>query len=385
MFGRLRQFVDREPSLGQPPMPNPVRYAVVGLGHIAQQAVLPAFANARRNSRLEAVVSGDEAKRREVGDRYGVEHRCSYGEYDDLLRGGSIDAVYIALPNSMHAEFTIRAAQAGVHVLCEKPMAMTERECLNMIEACRAARVKLMIAYRLHFEEANLRAVEIVRSGRIGRPRTFNSVFTMNVNRGNVRLIRELGGGTLYDIGIYCINAARYLFADEPFEVVAASVSRPDSRFSEVDEMTAAVLRFPDWRLASFTCSFGAADVSQYQIVGTDGDLRLDPAYEWHGSLRHTLTVDGQTETRTFGRRDQFGPELAYFSDCIIHGWEPQPSGEEGLADVRIIRALYYSARTGLPVRLDPFPPAQRPSRSHEFRMPPVRAPQSVHAQSPSA
>src|SRR5919106_6399520 len=143
-----------------------VSYAVVGLGHIAQIAVLPAFAHARRNSRVAALVSDDRTKLRAMSRKYGVEHTYSYDDYDGCLE--QVDAVYIALPNSMHAEYTIRAARAGVHVLCEKPMAVTSRECQRMIDACRKKRVKLMIAYRLHFEEINLRAVDLVRAGRIG-------------------------------------------------------------------------------------------------------------------------------------------------------------------------------------------------------------------------
>jgi glucose-fructose oxidoreductase len=144
-------------------MPDQVRYAVVGLGHIAQVAVLPAFAHARRNSRLAAVVSDDRTKRREMAKRYRLEGAFTYDEYEECLR--TVDAVYIALPNSMHAEYTIRAARAGVHVLCEKPMAVTVQECQRMIAACRAARVKLMVAYRLHFETVNLAAMDLARRG----------------------------------------------------------------------------------------------------------------------------------------------------------------------------------------------------------------------------
>jgi predicted dehydrogenase len=189
-----------------------IRYAVVGLGHIAQVAVLPAFQHARRNSELVALVSDDPAKLKRLSERYNVGQTFSYREYDECLKSGAIDAVYIALPNHLHAEYIIRAAKAGIHVLCEKPMAVTERECRAMIRAAQRHRIKLMIAYRLHFEEANMKAVEIVRSGKLGQPRIFNSVFSMQVRPRNIRTDKEMGGGTLYDIGIYCINAARYLF-----------------------------------------------------------------------------------------------------------------------------------------------------------------------------
>ncbi|MGH9627831.1 MAG: Gfo/Idh/MocA family protein, partial [Bryobacteraceae bacterium] len=253
-----------------------VRYAVVGMGHIAQVAVLPAFANAE-NAELTALVSGDAAKLKGLARRHNVPKTYSYEKYDDCLKSGDVDAVYIALPNDMHREYTVKAAAAGVHVLCEKPLAVTHQECADMIDACEAGNVKLMTAYRLHFEEANLRAIEIVKSGEIGEVRVFSSLFAMQVKPGNVRLQREKGGGTLYDIGIYCINAARYLFQDEPVEVETFTSNSGDPRFAEVEETASVILRFPQERLAAFTCSFGAASIGTYTLLGTKGSLRLDP------------------------------------------------------------------------------------------------------------
>src|SRR3954469_12444583 len=220
-------------------MRKQIRYAVVGLGHIAQIAVLPAFANARRNSRLAALVSGDPVKREQLSAQYRVEKTYSYEQYDECLQ--NVDAVYIALPNSMHCEYAVRAAQAGKHVLCEKPMAVTEEECERMDAAAREAGVKLMVAYRLHFERANLEAIAIARSGRIGAPRSFSADFTMHVVPGNIRVRREMGGGVLYDIGIYCINAARALFGDEPIEARAMTAGG----IGDVEESVSALLRFP--------------------------------------------------------------------------------------------------------------------------------------------
>src|ERR1700740_261755 len=176
-----------------------IRYAVIGLGHIAQAAMLPAFKHARRNSELTALVSGDAKKLQLLAQKYHTRYAVSYDQYDDLLKSGDIDAVYIALPNSLHAEYSIRAARAGIHVLCEKPMAVTAKECTAMIKAARTNRVKLMIAYRLHFEEANLKAIQTVESGKIGVPRFFNSLFSLQVKEGNIRTQENLGGGTLYD------------------------------------------------------------------------------------------------------------------------------------------------------------------------------------------
>ena len=359
-----------------------IRYAVVGLGHIAQVAVIPAFAHSRRNSKLIAIVSGDRTKRREIAKRYRIEHAFGYDEYDECLR--LVDAVYIALPNSLHAEYAIGAARAGVHVLCEKPMAVSVEECRQMIAACDKARVKLMIAYRLHFEAVNLAAIDLARRGDLGDLKFFNSSFSMTVRRGDIRTKRAYGGGTLYDIGVYCINAARNLFRAEPTEVSAVSINSGVARLSEIDETTAATLRFGNDRVATFITSFNAADVAAYRIVGTKGDVHADPAYEYAEGLECTLTVDGRTTRKKVGKRDQFAPELLYFSDCIIKDRSPEPSGEEGLQDVRIVQALYESARIGKPVKIRPFTKRQRPTGRQRITRPGIRKPSLVKVQSAS-
>jgi len=343
--------------------------------------VLPAFAHAR-NSRLVAVVSGDAAKRREIARRYRLDHAFDYGDYEACLE--QVDAVYIALPNSQHAEYTIRAARAGVHVLCEKPMAVTAAECERMIAACARYRVKLMIAYRLHFEAVNLKVIDLVRAGRIGEPKFFNSSFSMTVRRGDIRTKRAFGGGTLYDIGVYCINAARYLFRAEPTEVAAMSVNSGVKALSEIDESTAAILRFDGGRVASFVTSFNGGDVAEYRIVGSKGDIHVDPAYEYAESLGYTLTVDGTPQRKTIGKRDQFAPELVHFSDCIRRDRTPEPSGEEGLADVRIVQALYQSAKSGRAVRLSSFEKTRRPTGRQRITRPGVRKPALIKVQSAS-
>ena len=359
-----------------------VRYAVVGMGHIAQTAVLPAFANAR-NSVLQTIVSDDATKRQELAEKYSLEKTYSPEEFDDCLTSGQIDAVYIALPNNQHCEYSTRAAEAGIHVLCEKPMAVTTDECYKMIHAAETSNVKLMIAYRLHFEETNLKAIETVQSGQIGQARFFESEFAIDVLTGNIRLQRELTGGSLFDVGIYCINAARYIFQSEPEEVFAFSASRPEPRFEEVDEMTAAVLRFPNQRLATIISSFGAAESSSFRVVGTKGNLRVEPAYDYATKMVHHLTVDGKTTKKSFSRRDQFGPQLMYFSNCILHDQRPEPDGDEGLRDVRIVEALYRSAAEGKPIRLPVESKPERPSPAQQIEMPAVREPEPVHAESP--
>jgi glucose-fructose oxidoreductase len=358
-----------------------IRYAVVGLGHIAQVAVLPAFRQARRNSVLAALVSDDPTKRRLLSKKYRVPG-FSYEQYEECL--ADVDAVYIALPNSMHAEYTIRAARAGVHVLCEKPLAVTGDECEQMIDVCESQGVKLMVAYRLHFEEINLNAVDLVRRGRIGDPKYFNSSFSMTVRPGDIRTKRAMGGGTLYDIGVYCINAARALFRAEPKEVMALSVNSGPNKLNEIDESTASILRFDGERVAAFVTSFNADDVASYRIVGTKGQLHVNPAYEYTEGLAYELTVNGTTRRRRIGKRDQFAPELLYFSDCILKDRQPEPSGEEGLQDVRIVQALYESADSGKVVQIPPFVKRTRPTGRQRITRPGIKKPDLVKVQSAS-
>ena len=361
-----------------------IGYAVAGLGHIAQTAVLPAFKNAR-SSRLVALLSDDEEKREKLARKY----RCdayAYEEYEECLGRDDVDAVYIALPNAMHAEYTVRAAQAGVHVLCEKPMATSEADCRRMIVACDDAGVRLMIAYRLHFEPANLEAVKIVTSGRLGDARFFSSEFSYQVKRDNIRTQAKTGGGVLWDIGIYCLNAARYLFRAEPVEVAGFAAEDADGRFEPgVEPAMSCLLRFGDRQLATFNVSFEAAPTATYRLVGTRGDLCLDQAYEYQGERVLEVTIDDRSRTRTFPKSDQFGPELVYFSECILRDAEPEPNGEEGLADVRVLEALLRSAQDRHPVRLPPFKRRARPTPQMRQRLPPVREPEPVGAESPVA
>lgn len=354
---------------------NKIRYAVLGLGWIVQEDVLPAFPNTN-NSELAALISGDETKQEKLGKKYNVP-AYSYEQYEECLKKENIDAVYIGSPNHVHLEHTVRAAKAGVHVLCEKPMAITEDECEQMINAAKENNVKLMIAYRLHFDKANMEAVNIVQSGKIGEPRFFDSVFSQQVDDGNVRLREPLenGGGSFYDMGIYCINAARYLFQDEPTEVFAFIANNGEKRFEKVDEMTSVSMRFPKERLAHFTSSFGAASTATLRVVGTKGDLRMDSAYTYAGDLKQEITVEGEKQEQSFPAGDQFGAEIQYFSNCVLNNKEPEPCGREGLADVRIIRAIIESANTGKPVKLGEFKLEKRPTLEQVIQLPGIDTP----------
>ncbi len=361
-----------------------LRIGVIGQGHFAQAAILPALEQLD-SVEIAALISGSKNKLAELGERYGVRALGDYSELDRLLEREKLDAVYIAVPNDLHAEMTVVSARHGCHVLCEKPMAPTEAECMQMIRACEQRRRKLMIAYRLHFEAANLCAIEIARGGEIGDPRLFNSVFSMQVKDGNIRVQPRRGGGPLYDIGIYCINAARYLFRTEPIEVTALRYAGRDPRFTSADEAYSVSMRFPDERVAQFVCSFGAADRSTYTLVGTDGVLTLDNAYEYVADeMRLHVKGPHGEKTRTFQKRDQIAAEVEYFARCIRDDIDPEPSGCEGLADVRIIQALQQSARFGRAVPIEPIPRRKRPDLGQEIRIDPHDEPPLVDVDSPS-
>ncbi|HET9988818.1 MAG TPA: Gfo/Idh/MocA family oxidoreductase [Kofleriaceae bacterium] len=351
---------------------------MIGQGYFAQAAILPAIEQLD-DVELTALVSGSQHKLDELGARYGVRTCVNYDQLDTLLASGKVDAVYIATPNDQHAELTVIAARHGVHVLCEKPMAPTDAECLQMIRACEQKHVKLMIAYRLHFESANLVAIELARGGEIGEPRIFSSTFTQQVRDGNIRLQPRRGEGPLYDLGIYCINAARYLFRAEPLEVTALRYATShDARFKAVDEACAATLRFPGDRVAQLACSFGAYERSHYELIGTEGVITLTHAYDY--AKPKVMCVEGVhgLRHRTFEIRDQVAAELEYFARCVYDDVEPEPSGWEGLADIRIIQAAQVAARSGRSVPIDPQPRRSRPDLGQAISVEPPPPPTLV-------
>ena len=339
-----------------------INYAVVGAGWISQEAFLPGVRQSG-NSRVAAIVTGDRAKAARLADFYGVGEVVDYEGYDALLASPAIDAVYIALPNHMHADFAIRAARAGKHILVEKPLAATEDEALAMIAAARSADVFLMTAYRLHNEPGTVAVLGHIRAGAIGRPLFFQSVFSFQTVLGNHRLKATTWGGPLQDVGVYCINAARHIFAEEPIEAMAMA-DRPgdDPRFGEVEASVAAMLRFPSGGLAQFVASFGASAVDNYRVVGTSGDLELDPGFKFETATRLRLRRDGKIVETQFPQIDHFGAQVAYFSDCITAGTPPEADGEEGLADLRAMIAIEKARLSGRPQPISSPPRPRHPT-----------------------
>jgi predicted dehydrogenase len=337
---------------------KPVGYCIVGLGRISMDEFMPGV-RLSKQSKIVALVSGHRPKAERVADQYGVSRQAiyNYENYDTIRNNPDIDAVYIALPNGMHAEYTIRAAQAGKHVLCEKPMANSVHECEQMIAACKQANRKLMIAYRCRYEPTNLKAIELLRQGYVGDILAINSSFGFDIKPGEWRLNKKMaGGGPLVDVGVYCIQAARYLTGEEPAEVQGfSSVVSHDGRFNEVEENLVWNFRFPSGALASCATSYGSNFIGNYaRALGPKGMLELNPAFSYQG-LRLSGKSQGQPPLDAQFQDPsprQFTREGDYFAQCIRENKEPRTSGEEGLRDERIITAIYKSCADGRAVRL---------------------------------
>ena len=335
-----------------------IGYCIVGLGRISMDQFMPGV-KISKDSKIVALVSGHRDKAERVAGEYDVPHSAiyNYENYDSIHDNPAIDAVYIALPNNMHAEYTIRAAKAGKHVLCEKPMANSVKECEQMIAACKQADRKLMIAYRCQYEPTNLKAIELLRQGYAGKLQIMSSSNGFNIHPGEWRLNKKMaGGGPLVDVGIYSIQAMRYLTGKEPTVVDAYwSVVDHDGRFSEVEENVVWTLRFPSGVLAHCVTSYGTNFIGgSARAIGSEGMLELNPAFGYQG-LHLTGTAQGKSPIDVAFNNPsprQFATEADYFSDCILQNKEPKTGGEEGLRDERIITAIYKSCAEGKPVKL---------------------------------
>ncbi len=348
------------PHLKLPEVPKrKIGYAIVGLGELSLEEILPAF-GACHLSKPVALVSGHPDKARQVADAFEISHDAIYGyeDYDRIANDKRVDVIYIVLPNSMHADFTIRGLRAGKHVLCEKPMAASTEEAEQMIRAAKDADRKLMIAYRLHYEPLNLKAMELSRNETLGRITTFASSNCQNVKAPNIRLSKTLAGGPLGDVGIYSINAARYILNEEPVGVHAIAHSpSDDGRFREVPESVAYTLHYPSGVVAHCDCSFGSMETRYYRVTGTKGSLELNPAFSYHGLKLRLKTGspdkgDLKDSEIPIEQVNHFAAEMDHFSKSILENTEPHTPGEMGLADLRIIKALKESIKTGKPVSL---------------------------------
>ena len=330
-------------------------YAIVGLGSLAINQILPAFAKCEQ-SKVVALVSGHPAKAHKLALRYGVAEKniYNYENYDTIKDNPEVDVIYIVLPNGMHAEYTVRGLEAGKHVLCEKPMANTPAECQQMIDAGKKAGRKLMIAYRCQYEPYNREAIRIARSGEMGPTQMILADAGFPIGDPTQwRLNKKMaGGGSMMDIGIYALNASRYLTGEEPAEINAMSYSHPsDPRFKEVEEHINFQLRFPSGILANCTSSYGYFQQSHCRVMGTHARLEMDP-FMWYSGLRMWIERDNDIDWKSLQVVDHFATEMEHMSDCVMQNKEPHTPGEEGLRDITIIQGIYEAARSQKTVKL---------------------------------
>ena len=332
----------------QPSSGRKLGYCIVGLGRISMDHFMPAC-KMSRSSQVTALVSGHRDKAEKMAAEYNVplKNIYSYENYDEIAANKDIDAVYIALPNSMHSEYTIRAANATKHVLCEKPMATSVKDSQSMVNACRAANVKLMIAYRCQYEPTNLRAIQIIRDRMLGNVQAIESANGFNEKAGEWRLDKKLaGGGPLMDVGIYSLNACRYLTGEEPQHIEGyCSVIDQDGRFKEVEENVSWIMKFPSGIVASCNTTYGAQMNGYFRVHGSKGILHVEPAFSYQG-LHLKAEIHGQPlidEPNSNEDPSQFVREADYFADCVFNNKEPKSNGEEGLRDMKYMADIYKS------------------------------------------
>lgn len=332
-------------------------WAIVGLGDFALNQIIPSIADTRV-CKLTALVSGNAEKAQNVAAAYGISQNnlYSYDTFDQIQNNPDVDVVYIILPNALHAEWTIRAAQAGKHVMCEKPMASTVEQCQAMIDACRQADRKLMIAYRAQYEPYNLEAIRLVQSGELGEPKVIvadhGRPLDPSVPHDQWRAQKALaGGGSLYDIGIYSLNATRYLTGEEPIQIQA--MMRPGRGDVEVEENVEWTMLFPSGVIANCSSSYHYASTQRIMVQGTDAVLMMDPATAYY-ERKMWIKRGDSIEQRQLRDANQFALEIDHMAESVMQDQEPKTPGLEGLRDVRLMQMIYEAARTGQPISVPP-------------------------------
>jgi xylose dehydrogenase (NAD/NADP) len=322
---------------------NKIRWGILSTANIGRGAVIPAI-QASRNGIVSAVASRDLEKAQAFAARLNIPK--AYGSYEALLDAGDIDAVYIPLPNSMHREWTIKAAEMGKHILCEKPLGLNAQECLEMEAAANQHKVKLMEAFMYRFHPRTQKVLELVQSGVLGELHLIHSTFTFRLTRpDNIRLKPELGGGALLDVGSYCVNLSRTVAGAEP--VMVESFARWGQ--SGVDEQLVGTLGFPNGLLAQFDCSLTMERREEYTLAGTQASLKVLNAFlpgtgdavieETHGR--------GEVKQHVIKGVDEYQLMVEDFADCVLQDRPPRYTPAEAAANMRVIETLYHSARQG--------------------------------------
>jgi len=326
-------------------------FALAGLGSLSTYQIAPALQKTNY-CRLAGIVTGSPAKAGQWKAQYGIPDKniYSYDTMEKMADNPDIDVVYVVTPNALHAEHTIKAAKAGKHVLCEKPMETSVEKCRQMIDACQQAGRQLAIGYRLHFEPNNLECVRLAREKVFGSVKLIEADFGFRIGDPNQwRLNRALaGGGPLMDVGIYALQATRYLSGEEPVCVSAVTTVTDPAKFKEVEEAISWQMKFPGGALANCNSSYNLTRLDRYKVFADDGWFELAPAYLYDG-IRGRRS-DGKSIH--LGDLDQFAAEMDDFAQCILNNQPTKVPGQEGLRDVKIMMAIYEAAKTGKTVTL---------------------------------
>jgi predicted dehydrogenase len=335
------------------PMAKKIGYAVVGLGLIARNSVLPAFAHSKK-ARLVALVSRDAKKAAQLRAKHKAACSYSTAQYDACLANPEVSAVYIATPQGAHEEFTVRAAAAGKHVLCEKPLAATVEQSARMVEACRKNRVLLMTAYRKYFEPSALYLKSLVRQGALGRidmiHTSFSEMFVPGRSQAWLLDPALAGGGPLMDLGVYCVNTSRWLVDEDPIEASAVSWQHDTKVFTQVEEGISFQLRFTGGLRVQGSTTYSAAMSSFVFVQGSKGCALLSAAFPFDEDRVVSGAIGGKSFHRRFRPLDEFALEIGAFSDAIRTNKAAEPDGTQGHRDMIIIHSIYESAKSGSPV-----------------------------------
>lgn len=329
--------------------------AVVGLGSIAQGSILPAFANCKR-AKLTALVSRDKGKAARIARKFkGAAY--SNDEYADCLANPEVAAVYIATPPGEHAKFAVQAAEAGRHVLCEKPLAATIEQSGEMVKACRRNGVALMTAYRKYFEPATHYLKKLIRDGDLGHIDVIHTAFSeLYVPNASPRWLLDAslaGGGPLMDLGVYCVNTCRWLVDVDPIEVSAQLWRHDAARFRDVEQGITFRMTFASGLVVQGSSSYGAALSSFINVQGTKGWIELNPAFPFNEERRLTGKIRGRWIERSFPVIDEFALELDAFAKAVQQEGKVEADGVQGYRDVQIMGAIYKSAKRGRAAPVD--------------------------------
>jgi predicted dehydrogenase len=328
---------------------NKIGFAVVGLGNIAQSSVLPAFANCK-HAKLVALVSREKEKAERLSRKYNAKIHCLNDGLESCLADREVDALYIATPPGTHEEFTLRAAAAGKHVLCEKPLAARAHQAQRVVEACKRHGVLLMTAYRKYYEPSSVELKRLVQSGELGEidmiQTSFSELYKPGVSPEWVVDEILAGGGPLMDLGVYCISTSRWLLNELPDRVTASAWRRDREKFRHVEEGIAFNMYFPSHKKVVATSTYSVLMSSFLFVQGTKGSAMLTPAFPFEYDRQLIVQTSGEPFIQTFKAMDEFGPEIDAFASAIKGKREVEASGLEGYRDMVIVDAIYESART---------------------------------------